>query len=188
MSRLAFGRVRTAAVLALVPTLAALAAVVPSGAELARAAPRVRALAVTPEQQHNLDVINGYRAQARVPPLQLDPQVSDFALAGSQELMVDHVFHKHDIDNGDGQGHGRYWEIQGANNGRPIVGWPSAPSVNATVDRILADMMAEPFAPPPGTYNHHSIVIDPGHTVVGVGLVIDGVNGTLYLTNDFNRQ
>jgi hypothetical protein len=186
MLRLAFGRVRKAAVLALVPALVALAAALPGGADPARAAPRARPLTFTPEQQHNRDVLNSYRARAGVAAVQLDPQVSDFALAGSQELMVDHVFHKHDIDNGPGGGLGRYWEIQGSNFGRPIVGWPNAPSVNGTIDQVLADLMAEPFPPPPGTYNHHSIIIDPGHTVVGVGLVIDNAHGTLYLTNDFN--
>jgi hypothetical protein len=45
--------------------------------------------------------------------------------------------------------------------------------------------MAEPL-PPAGQFNHHSIIIDPKHTTVGVGLVIDVERGVLYLTNDFN--
>jgi hypothetical protein len=111
--------------------------------------------------------------------LQFDPQVNDFALAGSQELMKDHIFHKHDRDAGN-----PYWETQGDNNGWPIVGWPNSPNVNATIDQILASMMAEPL-PAKGSFNHHSIIIDPKHTSVGVGLVVDSANGKLYLTNDF---
>jgi uncharacterized protein YkwD len=138
-----------------------------------------RRLTVTSEQQHNLALINMYRYQAGVAPLQLDLQMNDFALAGSQELMRDHIAHKHFKDSGS-----PFWETQGYQNGTPIVGWPNNPKVNATIDQILASMMAEPL-PPPGLFNHHSIIIDPRHTKVGVGLVIDGANGLLYLTNDF---
>src|SRR5262249_17277163 len=109
-----------------------------------------------------------------------DAQISAFALAGSQEIMQDHIFHKHN-----GLPVGRYWETQGDNNGTPIVGWPNSPNVNATVDLILASMMAEPL-PAPGSFNHHSIIIDPKLTRVGIGLVIDNAKGLLYLTNDFS--
>jgi hypothetical protein len=113
--------------------------------------------------------------------------MNDFALAGSLQLMKDHKPHQHDIDNGPGGRLGKYWETQGFQFGTPIVGWPNAPDVDATVNQILASMMAEPFPPPnPPGYNHHSIILDRNHITLGVGLVIDGVNGTLFLTNDFN--
>jgi hypothetical protein len=46
-------------------------------------------------------------------------------------------------------------------------------------------MMAEPI-PAAGNFNHHSIIIDPSHTKLGVGLVVDSIHGKLYFTNDFN--
>lgn len=138
-------------------------------------------------KQHNLDTLNSYRAKAGAPPLQFDTGMDSFAWAGSQELMQDHVWHKHNTDAYvpyDGKT-GKYWECQGYNYGVPIVGWPNSYNFNATVDQILAQMMAEPL-PPAGKYNHHSIIIDPKHTRVGVGLVVDSNKGLLYLTNDFN--
>jgi len=46
--------------------------------------------------------------------------------------------------------------------------------------------MAEPYPPPPNPgYNHHSILIDPKLTSLGVGLVIDSAKGRLYFTADF---
>jgi uncharacterized protein YkwD len=133
------------------------------------------------EQRHNLDMLNRYRAQVGVAPLRLDAQLNNFALVGSQELMRDHIPHKHFRDSGLAGS-----ETQGDPNGWPIVGWPSAPNVNATIDQILAAMMAEPL-PPPGGLNHHSIIIDPALVNVGVGLVVDGANGKLYFTNDFTQ-
>jgi uncharacterized protein YkwD len=169
-------------VLALLVALLALVAVTSGGA----APPSFPSLSWGPKFErakwHNLTMLNSYRAKAGAPLLRVDATIGAFAYAGSQELMQDHKYHKHDTDAGS-----PYWECQGDNNGWPIVGWPNSPNLNATVDQVLASMMAEPLPPPanPG-YNHHSIIIDPKHTKVGVGLVVDYKNGVLYLTNDFN--
>lgn len=141
------------------------------------------------ERQYNLQKVNDYRAKAKVPPLKLDPQLTQFAHDGSVQLSKDHKPHQHFKDNP--QGFGSHGEIQGSQNGWPIVGWPNKPDVKATIDQILASMMAEPYPPPPNAngspgYNHHSIIIDPNYTKLGVGLFVDKVKGLLYFTNDFN--
>jgi hypothetical protein len=140
-------------------------------------------------QQHDLDTLNRYRAQAGAAPLQCDTGMNIFAVAGSTELSRDHKPHKHNTDAYvpyDGKT-GKYWEVQGDAKGWPIVGWPNSPNLDATVDNILASMMAEPLPPPnPPGFNHHSIIIDRRHTKVGIGLIVDANKGLLYLTNDFN--
>jgi hypothetical protein len=140
--------------------------------------------AITPEdQQYNFNKINDYRRTVGVAPLVLDPKISDFALEGSKQLSMDHVYHKHN--------NFRYWETQGYNYGTPIPGWPNSPNVSSAIDTILDAMWKEPASPPgtsPNAYNHHDIMASPLFKRVGVGLFIDEANGTLYLTNDFSKS
>src|SRR5207253_2034777 len=49
-------------------------------------------------QQHNLAVINGYRAGKGLAPLVLDGPLTTFAQAGSAELSADHLPHQHFIN------------------------------------------------------------------------------------------
>jgi hypothetical protein len=142
-------------------------------------------------QQHNLDVINMYRAMGGVPPLTLDTQLSAFALAGSQELSMDHLPHQHFID---ASNSGTLWTSgfvsqAGENQGDPN-GWPMAstdPTTNEMeqIDQIIKAMYDEG----PGTgeaHGHYNNImnVSGNYTRLGVGLL--EVNGMLYLTNDFS--
>jgi|GEM_PF-2684603 len=142
-------------------------------------------------QQHNLDVVNMYRAMGGVAPLKLDTQLSAFALAGSQELSMDHMPHQHFIDAGN---NGTLWTSgfvsqAGENQGDPN-GWPMAstdPTTNEMdqIDQIIKAMYDEG----PGTgeaHGHYNNImnVSGNYTRLGVGLL--EVNGMLYLTNDFS--
>jgi hypothetical protein len=141
------------------------------------------------DQRYNFDQINAYRRSVGVAPLVLDPTISAFALDGSKQLSVDHIYHAHNART--------YWETQGYKFGTPIPGWPDSPDVRSAIDTILSSMWKEAPSPPgtsPNDYNHHDIMASPLFTKVGVGLVIDvtgdavgGAPGTLYLTNDFSK-
>lgn len=142
-------------------------------------------------QQHNLDVVNMYRAMGGVPPLKLDTQLSAFALAGSQELSMDHMPHQHFIN---ASNDGTLWTSgfvsqAGENQGDPN-GWPMAstdPTTNEMeqIDQIIKAMYDEG----PGTgeaHGHYNNImnVSGNYTRLGVGLL--EVSGMLYLTNDFS--
>ena len=138
-------------------------------------------------QQHNLDVINMYRAMQRLAPLVLDGQLSAFALAGSQELSMDHLPHQHFMNAG---ANGTLWSSgfagsAGENQGDPN-GWPQAssdPTQNelTQIDQIQAAMFGE--GPSGG---HYQNIMNPQFTRLGVGL-LEVSGGVLYLTNDFSQ-
>ncbi len=155
-------------------------------------------------EQHNLDVVNSYRAMNGAAPLALDTALSTFALAGSQELSMDHTPHQHFIT---ASNDGTLWTSgftsqAGENQGDPN-GWPQAssdPTQNelTQIDQIQQAMYAE--GPPPAgetwaqcqqdatcaeAHGHYENIIDPSYTRLGVGLL--EVGGMLYLTNDFSN-
>jgi uncharacterized protein YkwD len=138
-------------------------------------------MSTDPAVQHNLDALNMYRAQNGAGALVLDAQLMQFALDGSQALHDSGIPHQHFMD---ASASGALWtsgfcRTAGENQ---APGW-SATNENATIDQILAQMMAEGPAPP-GKSNHHDNIIDPQFTRVGIGLLIDA--GKLWLTNDFS--
>ncbi|HXU72195.1 MAG TPA: CAP domain-containing protein [Polyangia bacterium] len=130
--------------------------------------------------QHNVDVLNMYRAQAGAAPLVLDDQLSTFSTTASNMLEST------------GQAHGYFmaqiasmdlWN-QGfcgsaAENQAP--GWPiNGGDEDATIDAILKAMMDEG----PGG-GHHDNILASSSTRVGVGLVVDAQQ-QLWFTNDFS--
>lgn len=126
--------------------------------------------------QHNLDVINQYRAGACLPPYHADSGLSQFAAAGSQELSQDHLPHQHFM-NDSSQLFSQYGcTSAGENQGDPN-GWPVA-AEDTQIDQIMAAMYAE--GPSGG---HYQNMMSTTFTRVGFGLL--EVNGQLYLTNDF---
>jgi uncharacterized protein YkwD len=141
-----------------------------------------------PFQQHNLDVINMYRATLNLPPYTLDTQLSDFAAAGSQELSQDHMPHAHFMNAGNSLWSSGFNTSAGENQGDPN-GWPQAssdPTTNETtqIDQIQKAMFDEG----PGTgsaHGHYENMMSTTFTRVGVGLL--EVGGQLYLTNDFSN-
>jgi uncharacterized protein YkwD len=142
-----------------------------------------KSAAITPEMKYNLDAINLFRAGLKDPkvrPLALDIDLSNFAFAGSQELMSDHIFHKHFTDAGQLLFTIYGFRIFAGENQGPSFGQPRAASVNVQIDQILKAMIAE--GPNGG---HYQNMANPIFTRVGIGLVVDG-NGALYLTNDFS--
>lgn len=142
-------------------------------------------------QEHNLKVINDYRATKGVAPLVLSAKLCKFALAGSQALEADHVPHEHFID---AVNDGTIWDdgfktLAGENQGDPN-GWPdlvpNAPAKNevAQIDAIEKMMFDEG----PGTgeaHAHYENMMNPKFHRLGVGLV-RAAGGLLYLTNDFS--
>jgi cysteine-rich secretory family protein len=130
-------------------------------------------------QQHNLDVLNMYRAQAGVGPLVIDDKLNAFSTTAAMELEAT------------GQPHG-YFMAQSAsralwNEGfctsaaeNQAPGWPTNGNEDATIDAILKAMMDEG----PGG-GHHDNILAASSTRVGIGLVIDG-KGQLWFSNDFS--
>lgn len=134
--------------------------------------------------QHNLAMVNKYRKAHGRRPLVLAHRLSDFAKAGSRELMRDHVPHAHFMAAAKS---GAIWNdgfrtSAGENQGDPH-GWPVAPE-DTQIDQILAAMMAE--GPGKGeAHGHYENLMNPKFTRLGVGLIEDA-HGKLYLTNDFS--
>jgi uncharacterized protein YkwD len=140
-------------------------------------------------RQHNLDVVNMYRAMGNEPPLALDAQLSAFALAGSQELSMDHVPHQHFVNASNA---GTLWsngfrtqagENQGDPNGWRVLSSDPTSNEMSQIDQIQQSMYAEG----PGTgqaHGHYNNIMNGQFARIGVGLL--EVAGKLYLTNDFS--
>jgi uncharacterized protein YkwD len=146
-------------------------------------------------QQHNLQVVNMYRAMVGSAPLTLDAQLCTFALAGSTELSQDHMPHQHFITisqtmNGTGLFTGGYGFMMsaGENQGDPN-GWTvldKTDPVQNELDQIDAIQLAM-WNEGPGTgeaHGHYENIINTKFKRLGVGLL--EVNNKLYLTNDFS--
>jgi uncharacterized protein YkwD len=140
-------------------------------------------------RQHNLDVVNKYRTMGNLPPLALDGQLSAFALAGSQELSMDHIPHQHFANAiADGSVWSNGFRTQAGENQGDPNGWrvlSSDPTSNelSQIDDIQQSMYAEG----PGTgaaHGHYNNIMSTTFKRVGVGLL--EVSGMLYLTNDFS--
>jgi|HubBroStandDraft_2_1064218.scaffolds.fasta_scaffold400297_2 uncharacterized protein YkwD len=134
-------------------------------------------------------LLNMYRAMMSLTPLTLDSQLDAFALAGSQELMTDHMPHQHFINAGNGIWTMGFNTQAGENQGDPN-GWsilsPSDPTANEEMQ--IAAILQAMFNEGPGTgeaHGHYENIMSTAFTRVGVGLV--EVNSHLYLTNDFSN-
>jgi uncharacterized protein YkwD len=140
-------------------------------------------------QNHNLDVINMYRATLNVAPLVLDKQLCDFALAGSQELSQDHMPHQHFIT---ASNNGTLWtsgftsnaaENQGDPNGWTVLSNNPTQNELMQIDSIQKAMFDE--GPGAGeAHGHYTNMMNPALHRLGVGLL--EVQNQLYLTNDFS--
>jgi uncharacterized protein YkwD len=129
--------------------------------------------------QHNLDMLNMYRAQAGVAPLVIDDQLSIFSAMASTELESTGKAHGYFMQQA---ASGALW-TQGfcssaAENQAP--GWPVNGNEDATIDGILKAMMDEG----PGG-GHHDNILAASSTRVGIGLVVDAQQA-LWFTNDFS--
>jgi Cysteine-rich secretory protein family len=146
-------------------------------------------------QVQNLDVVNMYRATLNVPPLVLDHELCAFALAGSQELSMDHMPHQHIIDAindntlmQDGFG------SEVAENQGNADGWMrlaldpttnETDQVNATLQYMFNEGPPDDGGDAGGEHDHYVNMMNPVYTRLGVGLL--EVGGLLYLTNDFSN-
>jgi uncharacterized protein YkwD len=131
--------------------------------------------------QHNVDVLNMYRAQAGVAPLAYDATLSMFSTTASSMLEATGQAHGYFVSQGQS---GALWS-QGfcgtaAENQAP--GWPisSYGDEDATIDAILKAMMDEG----PGG-GHHDNILAASSTRVGIGLIVDDQQ-QLWFTNDFS--
>lgn len=130
-----------------------------------------------------------YRAMMNLPPYTLDSQLSAFALAGSQELSMDHMPHQHFINAGNTIFQMGFTSMAGENQGDPN-GWRvvSASCATTNEEQQITQIMAAMYAEGPGTgsaHGHYENMMSTSFTRVGVGLV--EVSGKLYLTNDFSN-
>lgn len=134
-----------------------------------------------PLVKHNLDRVNGYRAQKGLPALLYDSHISAFATRGSEQLSRDHVPHAHFASNAQGaRGFGsRSAENQGDPNGVPSMAPDPFTNGKKQIDIMLKMMMDEG----PGG-GHYDNIVNPRYRRIGIGLVY--VGGKLYLTNDFS--
>jgi uncharacterized protein YkwD len=138
-------------------------------------------------QQRNLADVNQYRATLNIAPLVLDQTLSAFALAGSQELTMDHMPHQHFKNAGNALWTEGFTSQAAENQGDPN-GWNTlaADPVQNELDQIDQIQNAM-FDEGPGTgeaHGHYENIMNPKLTRLGVGLIEVGTS--LYLTNDFS--
>lgn len=138
-------------------------------------------------EQHNLSVVNSYRATKGVAPLKLVGSLTKFAIAGSKELEQDHVAHEH-FENAvkDGTIWNDGFKTMAAENQGDPYGWPQLVVGDETKNELeqidaIQKMM---FQEGPGG-GHYDNMMNPSYHRVGVGLV-RASGGKLYLTNDFS--
>lgn len=141
-------------------------------------------------QHRNLDTVNKYRAMLGVAPLVLDQTLCTFALAGSNELKMDHTPHQHFITAGN---NGSLWtsgfmngaaENQGDPNGWTVMSQDPVQNELLQIDDIQKAMYNE--GPGAGeAHGHYTNMMNAAYKRLGVGLV--EVNNSLYLTNDFSE-
>jgi len=129
--------------------------------------------------QHNVDMLNMYRAQAGVAPLTLDDTLSAFSTTAADMLESTGMAHGYFIAQGKS---GALWDqgfcSSAAENQAP--GWPVNNDMDGTIDAILQAMMDEG----PGG-GHHDNILDSKSVRVGVGLVVDSQQ-QLWFSNDFS--
>jgi len=131
-----------------------------------------RTMSIAEARQYTLMYINGVRSLNGVGPLVLDPEITQFAQEGSEQLARDHRGHGHITDQGARCAAGKCSENQGGEDG-----WRGGP-VGQQIDEILGDMMAEGAGG-----GHHDNMLRPEWKRLGVGIVNPG--GRLYFTTDF---
>lgn len=133
---------------------------------------------IDPYAQHCVDTINMYRSQAGVPPMKYDAKLSMFSTSASQALANGGAAHQYFID---ASNNGTLFSAGFCNGAaeNQAPGWPIQGGENATIDDVLATMMAEG----PGG-GHHDNIVSTTWGIVGVGLVVQS-NG-LWFTNDFS--
>ncbi len=128
-------------------------------------------------QQHNLDTLNRYRAQAGVAALVIDDRLNAFSTTAAMQLEATGQPHGYFMQQGSA-----IWQAgfcaSAAENQAP--GWPVNGDEDGTIDAILQAMMNEG----PGG-GHHDNILAASSTRVGIGLVVDA-QGRLWLSNDFS--
>lgn len=133
-----------------------------------------------PLVRYNVERVNAYRARKNLPPYLYDQKLSDFAMAGSQELAADHRPHAHFAAQAQGAHLGsKAAENQGDPSGVPQLDPDRLKNGQRQIDTMLELMFAEG----PGG-GHYDNMMSSELRRVGVGVFYSG--GRLYLTNDFS--
>lgn len=131
-----------------------------------------------PHVQHNLATLNMYRAQNGVAALTLSDQLMTFsgnAVAAYESSNSAHAYF--------GAQGSKLWTegfCSGAGENQ-APNWPTNGDEDATIDAILAAMMAEG----PGG-GHHDNIVNKDFAELGVGLIVTSSNG-LWFSNDFSN-
>ena len=134
-----------------------------------------------PLVRYNVERVNAYRARKNLAPYSYDQKISDFAMAGSQQLARDHSPHAHFRTLPQGQpGFGsKAAENQGDPSGVPPLDADRIKNGQKQIDTMLELMFSEG----PGG-GHYDNMMSTELRRIGVGVFYSG--GRLYLTNDFS--
>lgn len=138
-----------------------------------------------PLVRYNVERVNSYRARKNLSPYLYDQKISDYAMAGSQQLSRDHNAHAHFKTLPQGQpGFGsKAAENQGDPNGVPQLDPDKIKNGQKQIDTMLELMFAEG----PGG-GHYDNMMSSELRRIGVGVFYSGPNQDrrLFLTNDFS--
>ena len=134
-----------------------------------------------PLVRYNVERVNAYRARKNLPPYLYDQRISNFAMAGSQQLASDHHPHAHFQAEAQGApGFGsKAAENQGDPSGVPPLDADKVRNGQKQIDTMLELMFAEG----PGG-GHYDNMMSVELRRIGVGVFYSG--GRLFLTNDFS--
>jgi hypothetical protein len=131
--------------------------------------------------RYNVERVNAYRAKKNLAPYLYDQKISDYAMAGSQQLSRDHNPHAHFKTlprNQPGFG-SKAAENQGDPSGVPQLDPDKIKNGQKQIDTMLELMFAEG----PGG-GHYDNMMNPELRRIGVGVFYSA--GRMYLTNDFS--
>jgi hypothetical protein len=134
-----------------------------------------------PLVRYNVERVNAYRAKKKLAPYLYDQKISDYAMAGSQQLSRDHAPHAHFKTLPRHQpGFGsKAAENQGDPSGVPQLDPDKIKNGQKQIDTMLELMFAEG----PGG-GHYDNMMNPELRRIGVGVFYSA--GRMYLTNDFS--
>lgn len=136
-----------------------------------------------PHVQHNLEMLNMYRAQNGAGALVLDDELSTFSIDAAMAFESSGTAHGY--FNAESSS-GAIWKdgfcSDAGENQAPGSDWNIGSDEDGAIDTILKEMMDE--APNGG---HYKNIVNPKFTRLGVGLVVTS-SGGLWFSNDFSAS
>lgn len=134
-----------------------------------------------PLVRYNVERVNAYRAEKRLPPLLYDAKISAFARRGSEQLARDHAPHAHFAANA--RGAPGFGSVSAENQGDP-AGVPAMDSDPVRNGRKQIDLMLRLMMDEGPGGGHYDNIMNPRFRRIGIGLFYAG--GKFYMTNNFS--